>query len=683
MVQYRFLALAAATTAVTAKISVQVHRSLEVAKQSNIKVKFHCSEALANHRRRLKAGASRTETIESVVHSLKEHTRTSQALVKLLLANQSTAVEVDTTWIDCSMYIDKATNYLMSEIKALPQVKSIYLASVRAYNETKSHDQPTSTVNEVIEWGIEKIKAPELWAKGIKGDGIVVGIIDSGVRHTHKRLSSNWRQEYGWFDPYDNTELPNDPLSHGTHVTGTIVGTHGIGVAPNAQWIACKGWNTTMNIQRLLVKCAQFMLCPHDRYGTNSNSSRAPHVINNSYGSYSKNFWMDDTIAALRAAGIVPVFGNGNNGPRCTNLDYPAASPRVIAVGATDRNDFLYDYSSLGPSEKNSTKPDISAPGVDIRSASIVSDVDYLSNTGTSMAAPHVSGAIALYLSANKGASYDEVYTALANNVDTDTLTLPNYTCGETNPNAYCPNNLYGYGRLNIFNAVTAPLPKCALWTDDFEVIGKEVKKVSQSTAADCCDECRNTPNCNAFTFTRNNGGTCWLKAEDKLVDWVYKKGSKSAQVLKPNNDLTACGTFEEDVDYDGPFITFTNQAKAESCCADCENTPGCKLFVWYAGTCWLKSDKGDKVTFKGAKAGLLPTSSACAPMELNVNYVGHDIGYTNQTSADACCGDCQAKSGCNLFVWFRGMCTLKSAMGTNETVDGAIASFLLAGQAS
>ncbi|KAF0713864.1 hypothetical protein AaE_011687 [Aphanomyces astaci] len=288
MVQYRFLALAAATIAVTAKISVEVHRSLEVAKQSNIRVKFHCGEALANHRRRLKAGASRTETIESVVHSLKEHTRTSQALVKLLLANQSTAVEVDTTWIDCSMYIDKVTNYLMYEINALPQVKSIHLASVRAYNETKSHDQPTSTVNEVIEWGIEKIKAPELWAKGIKGDGIVVGIIDSGVRHTHKRLSSNWRQEYGWFDPYDNTELPNDPWSHGTHVTGTIVGTHGIGVAPNAQWIACKGWNTTMNIRRLLVKCAQFMLCPHDRYGNNADCSKAPHVINNSYGSYSR-----------------------------------------------------------------------------------------------------------------------------------------------------------------------------------------------------------------------------------------------------------------------------------------------------------------------------------------------------------------------------------------------------------
>ncbi|ETV63772.1 hypothetical protein H257_19297 [Aphanomyces astaci] len=684
MVQYRFLALAAATTAVTAKISVEVHRSLEVAKQSNIRVKFHCGEAHANHRRRLKAGASRTETVESVVHSLKEHTRTSQAPVKLLLANQSTAVEVDTTWIDCSMYIDKATNDLIMEIDALEVVKSIDKPGVKALDESKSDDdQPASAVNETIAWGINTSQAPELWAKDIKGDGIVVGIIDTGVRHTHEALRSNWRKEYGWFDPYDNTELPHDYNGHGTGVTSIMVGKEGIGVAPNAQWIACKGLALGYNI-RLVMKCAQFLLCPHDRNGNNADCSKAPHVINNSFAKYELEFWMEDTIAAWRAAGIIPVFANGNDGAKgCAHSGYPAASPQVIAVGATERNDFVRRTSSFGPSVRNSIKPDISAPGADIRSASNVSDVDYLSNSGTSFAAPHVSGAIALYLSANKGASYDEVYTALANNVDTDTLTVPNNICGEKIPNAQYPNNIYGYGRLNIFKAVNATLPNCTLWTDDFEVIGKEVKNVSQSTAGNCCDECRNTPNCNAFTFTRDNGGTCWLKAENKSVDWVYKKGSKSARVLKPNNDLTSCGTLEEDVTYGGPTVAVTYQAKAESCCADCENIAGCKLFVWYGGTCWLKSAKGAKGFTKGAKSGSLPTSSACAPIELNVNYVGHDINFTNQTSADACCGDCQATSGCKLFVWSRGMCTLKSAMGTNETVDGAKAGFLLAGQAS
>ncbi|RHY41802.1 hypothetical protein DYB34_012525 [Aphanomyces astaci] len=539
MVQYRFVALAAATTVATAKISVQVHRNLEVAKQSNVVVKFHCDEAHDTHRRRLKAGASRTETIESLVDSLKEHTTTSQASVKSFLANQleSTAVEVATTWIDCSMYIDNAPDDLVQKIAALPEVKSIYEPVAMALDETKSDDQPASAVDVVNQWGIEKIQAPALWAKGIKGDGIVVASIDTGVRHTHEALKSNWRKEYGWFDPYDETKLPNDPRGHGTHIMGIMVGnTQGIGVAPNATWIACKGWTTTMFNRRELVKCAQFLLCPHDKDGNKCDPSKAPHVINNSWGEYDTHFDMEDTIKAWRGAGIIPVFSNGNDGAKevCAYSSYPGASPQVIAVGSTDNMDFLDTHSSLGPSVKNRTKPDISAPGVSIRSAVHTRDVGLSLRSGTSMAAPHVSGAIALYLSANKGASYDQVYTALTNNVDTDTLTPPNKSCGGI-PNTQYPNNLFGYGRLNIFKAVTA----------------------------------------------------------------------------------TTCGTLEDDTYYIGGNLGSTRQAAAESCCADCENTPGCKLFVWTdhnGGTCRLKHIKGQRVTVVGARAGLLPVPALAGP---------------------------------------------------------------------
>ncbi|RQM19980.1 hypothetical protein B5M09_012755 [Aphanomyces astaci] len=291
MVQYRFMALAAtAATAVTAKISVQVHRNLEVAKQSNVVVKFHCHEALATHRRQLKGGASRTETIESLVDSLKEHTTTSQASVKSLLANQveSTAVEVASTWIDCSLYIDNAPTNLVQKIAALPEVKSIYEPVVMELSETKSDDKPASPVYDVIEWGIKKIQAPALWANNIKGEGIVVANIDTGVRHTHESLESNWRQEYGWFDLYNKTnQLPTDPMGHGTHVMATMVRTQGIGVAPKAKWIACKGCKGTCN-QRMVVECAQFLLCPHDKDVNNCDSSKAPHVIN--FGKHRREF---------------------------------------------------------------------------------------------------------------------------------------------------------------------------------------------------------------------------------------------------------------------------------------------------------------------------------------------------------------------------------------------------------
>ncbi|KAF0710620.1 hypothetical protein AaE_012451 [Aphanomyces astaci] len=558
MVQYRFMALAAlAVTAVTGKISVQVHRNLEVAKQSNVVVKFHSDEALATHRRRLKGGASRTEIIKSLVDLLKEHTTTSQASVKSLLANQveSTAVEVGTTWIDSSMYINNAPTDIVQKIAALPEVKSIYESVVMELGETKSDDEPANAVvNEAIEWGVKKIQAPALWAQGIKGDGIVVANIDTGVRHTHESLKSNWRSEYGWFDPYNKTELPNDAEGHGTHVMGTMVGTNGIGVAPHAKWIACKGCSGRLCNQRKVVECGQFLLCPHDNDGKKCDPSKAPHVINISIGKHTKKFWLEDTITMWREAGIIPVFPNGNDGLKgCAYSDYPAGSPQVIAVGNTDSNDFLAFDSSLGPFGKRG-KPDISAPGVRIRSAVHSSNDGFSWRSGTSMSTPHVSGAIALYLSANKGASYDQVYAALTENVDTDTLSPPDKTCGGI-PNTQYPNNLFGYGRLNIFKAVAASIPGLTL-----------------------------------------------------------PPPSKSTQVLNPTNDLSTCGTLEDNTHYIGGNLASANLATAESCCAECKKTPGCKLFVWYnlnGGLCRLKDTQGPKVHVDGARAGVLPAPAS------------------------------------------------------------------------
>ncbi|RHY47273.1 hypothetical protein DYB30_013638 [Aphanomyces astaci] len=427
MVQYQFIALAAlaaiAVTAATDKISVQVHRNLEIAKQSNVAVKFHCDEALTTHRRRLKSGASRTETIESLVNLLKEHTTKSQASVKSLLANQveSTAVEVATTWIQCSMYINNAPTDLIYKFAALPEVKSIYEPVTMTLDETQSNDKPASAVNDDIAWGVEKIQAPALWANGIEGEGIVVANIDTGVRYTHESLESNWRREYGWFDPYNKTnQLPDDEDGHGTAVMGVMVGTKGIGVAPKAKWIACKGLNYGFEESKL-VECAQFLLCPHDKDINKCDPSKAPHVINGSFGHLTTDFYLEDIITKWREARIIPVFAIGNHGRQgCTYSGYPGISPQVIAVGNTDSYDYLAFGSSLGPSVLNKTlvKPDISAPGEHIPTSGHSSDDSFIRASGTSLAAPHVSGAIALYLSANNGASYDQVYRALTENVD-------------------------------------------------------------------------------------------------------------------------------------------------------------------------------------------------------------------------------------------------------------------------
>ncbi|RHY82672.1 hypothetical protein DYB26_013009 [Aphanomyces astaci] len=563
MVQYQFIALAAlaatAVTAATDKISVQVHRNLEIAKQSNVVVKFHCDEALTTHRRRLKSGASRTETIESLVNLLKEHTTKSQASVKSLLANQveSTAVEVATTWIQCSMYINNAPTDLVYKFAALPEVKSIYEPVTMTLDETQSNDKPASAVNDDIAWGVEKIQAPALWANGIEGEGIVVANIDSGVRYSHASLESNWRREYGWFDPYNKTnKLPDDEDGHGTSVMGVMVGTKGIGVAPKAKWIACKGLNYGFEESKL-VECAQFLLCPHDKDINKCDPSKAPHVINGSFGHLTTDFYLEDIITKWREARIIPVFAIGNHGRQgCTYSGYPGISPQVIAVGNTDSYDYLAFGSSLGPSVLNKTlvKPDISAPGEHIPTSGHSSDDSFIRASGTSLAAPHVSGAIALYLSANNGASYDQVYRALTENVDTNTLTPPNKNCGDI-PNTQYPNNLFGHGRLNIFEAVAASIRGLTL-----------------------------------------------------------PPPSESTEVLNPNDDLSTCGTLEDKTHYVGGDLASFNLTTVESCCAECKKTPGCKVFVWYnlnGGLCRLKDTQGPKVDVDGATAGVLPAPAS------------------------------------------------------------------------
>ncbi|RHY07277.1 hypothetical protein DYB25_013842 [Aphanomyces astaci] len=192
------------------------------------------------------------------------------------------------------------------------------------------------------------------------------------------------------------------------------------------------------------------------------------------------------------------------------------------------------------------------------------------------MAAPHVSGAIALYLSANEGATYDQVYMALTNNVDTDTLSPPNESCGGI-PNMQYPNHVYGYGLLNIFKAVTAPPPTCTNWLDDMEFSGNDVKAVSQRTADDCCDECYNTPNCNTFTFTQDNDCTCRLKAVSGLK---HTKGSKTVATGAKAGLLPApaiakppsCGAVESNVGFEDQDVALIWAGQAADCCAECQS---------------------------------------------------------------------------------------------------------------
>jgi bacillopeptidase F (M6 metalloprotease family)/subtilisin family serine protease len=329
-----------------------------------------------------------------------------------------------------------------------------------------------------IEWNIQRIGAPATWALGYDGTGVVVASLDTGVDGGHPALARKWRgadgsnAAFSWFDAVNNqNSFPYDDHDHGTHTVGTVLGsdesgTNQIGVAPGARWIAAKilnaaGSGTDVDI----LEAGQWILAP------GGDVNMAPDIVTNSWGGGpGLDEWFRPTVQAWRAAGILPVFAAGNDGPGAGTVSAPGNYPESTTVGATDANDNLASFSGQGPSPYGEIKPEISAPGVGIRSA--VSGGGYEGGwNGTSMATPHVAGVAALLLQANASLTPDDLETIM-------TETATPRTSGSWTT---VPNNGYGYGIVNAFDAVSAVVTgrgtltgRVATSGDDFEspVIG-------------------------------------------------------------------------------------------------------------------------------------------------------------------------------------------------------------------
>ncbi|MBE9507684.1 MAG: S8 family serine peptidase, partial [Chloroflexi bacterium] len=295
-----------------------------------------------------------------------------------------------------------------------------------------------------IEWGIARIRADEVWASlHISGTGTVVAGMDTGVDWIHPALQPNYRgynphgpsnHTYSWYDATGGALYPTDGHGHGSHTMGTTVGQGGIGVAPGAQWIAVKVLNNYgYGYDSWIHAGFQWLLAP------GGDPNRAPDVVNCSWGSdngYLTTFQSD--LQALRAVGIFAVFSNGNAGPWEGTVGSPASLPEAFAVGATDSDDEVANFSSRGPSPWGEIRPHVAAPGVGVRS-SLPGGV-YGSMNGTSMAAPHVSGIVALLRSVSPTLSITR--TAFI-------ITSTAVPLGDS-----IPNNDTGWGRVDSFAAV-------------------------------------------------------------------------------------------------------------------------------------------------------------------------------------------------------------------------------------
>jgi subtilisin family serine protease len=325
-----------------------------------------------------------------------------------------------------------------TEVSAIDKEIIITLDTIEGDNEVNA------------EWGVDNVGAPAVWAMGIDGSGVIVNTIDTGVRGTHEAFANRFVGAYGWYDPSGRTSAPTDGNGHGTHCTGTITGGGEIGVAPGARWTGCRGCATNSCSQADLLACGQWVACPTDTSGNNPDCSRAPHLSSNSWGGGSIPY--DAVIASWHAGGITPIFALGNSGSSCSSTNAPGNHRDVIGVGATDINDALASFSSRGPTSDQRIKPEIAAPGVNVRSSFNSGDSAYSSLSGTSMACPHVAGVVALMKAHKSDLTYEQIKSYLyagarLNYVQTG------QNCGGINESRV-PNNAFGNGLINAKNTI-------------------------------------------------------------------------------------------------------------------------------------------------------------------------------------------------------------------------------------
>ena len=456
--------------------------------------------------------------------------RASQTQAPLIALLQSLNIPYRSYWL-ADVVQFKADAAVLRQVAELPSVALIDAVSVADFSQprakqAKAEGDEEAGPESTIEPGLSLVRAPLVWELGIRGQGVVVGDHDIGVEWQHPALINqyrgwngseadhnyNWRNAFGALDLFctDPAE-PCDSHGHGTHTTGTMVGDdqagHQIGMAPQAQWMACRSLlDPVVGVGTLptYLDCMEWFVAPYPLGEPDlADPTLAPDVINNSWGCLEActPTILQAANEAIKAAGIVQVVSAGNDGQgeglSCSTLEFPPALyDSSFTVGASNYEDQMADFSSRGPVLSDlsmRTKPDIVAPGVSVISSSL--DGSYASLSGTSMAGPHVAGLVALMISAEP---------RLRGQVDLirdiiQSTAVPLSTteaCGGIGPEEL-PNNVFGYGRIDALAAVLA-IP--AMLDDE-----------AVTEPQDDAEDAGNGPATTAQADINGRGGALWL----------------------------------------------------------------------------------------------------------------------------------------------------------------------------
>jgi len=406
------------------------------------------------------ANSTRQERHSHVITSLQEiATRTQPALLaELEQARSNDEVgEFRGYWISNIVYAQLDKN-IITQIANREDVDVVYHWREPDLIKPVEYESDLPIASGV-ERGLEVIHAPEMWALGFTGAGRLVANIDTGVDGNHSALSSRWRGNNGapaeecWLDTTNpSSSYPYDSDGHGTHTMGTTTGLgestgDTIGVAFDALWIASRAIVQNGNA----VAAFQWVADPD---GDPNTIADVPDVVSNSWGyhDFTCPSYVWAQIDYCEAAGIVVVFAAGNRfqgDPYAESVWAPASRQstpyNTFSVGAVDGNNNsfpLASFSARGPSQcdHSSIKPEVVAPGVNVRSSVPGGGYQQYGWSGTSMACPHVAGAVTLLRQYNPNATSDTIKWALMESAQ---------DLGQDGE-----DNMYGHGIINVYEAM-------------------------------------------------------------------------------------------------------------------------------------------------------------------------------------------------------------------------------------